>query len=484
MRHLLPALFLFLSVGPSLRAEDQPTVPVPADPPVPAAAEEKVAVAVRGGPLAVSIDADGHLEAAQVRRLKPNTELWTGPLFFSEIAPSDQPVEAGAVLARLDSPKFSRWVRSLGEGLENAKFRLGVVNEELAALRRTQAQRLERDMQDLDKVLKDWEDYQAFVVEQRTRRMNNDLQRAENALAVAETEFTQLERMYRESRIADDTKEIVLDRTRKNLATQREATELARREHQQFFADTLPDEKREWQRNLERRRQDLETVRTAQVLAERQKVDDLAKAERAVRDAQESLDLALGDQQRLIVIAPFAGIFKHHGVEIGETLGDTLGKNAGFLELHRSDAIHVRVGLPPQEVAILKVGDRLRVQVADLGRDDLDGEIISLGSLANRDAQGAVRVLATIRVANDPRARIGLKARIRHPVILPETLIVPRACISSHKGEPVCDVRRADGTSERRVVMLGLGNADQVQVLAGLQADEVVLLPAKRKSAP
>lgn len=482
MRHFVTALLL-LSVIPSLRGEDAPVTATPAETPAATAVAEPVALTVRAAPLTVTIDDDGFLEAAQVRRLKVATEVWNGPLIVSEIAASDLPVEAGVVLARFDSPKLVKWIRGLHEALDHARFRLGVVNDELAALRRGQALRLERDTQDLDKALKDWEHYQAFVVEQRTRRVNNDLQRAENALNVAETEFTQLDRMYRESRIADDTKDIVLERTRKTLATQREATELARREHKQFFARELPNEKQDWQRNLERRRQDLDTLRAAQVLAERQKVDEQAKAERAVRDAQEALDLALGDQQRLVVTAPFAGIFKHNGIEVGDTLGDSAGKSTVFGDLHRGGPTQLRIGLPPPEAALLTVGDRVRVQVPDLGRD-LDGEVIALGNLATRDAQGAVRMSASIRVASDPRVRPGLKARIRHQVTIPEVLALPRAAITTHKGETTCEVRTAEGVSERRVLMLGLGAGDQVQVLNGLVAGEVVVHAAGRKPTP
>lgn len=491
MRPLLPTLIISLTGFVSVMAEDQP-LPSPAAPPIdarpvtPAATPEPrdqlASHTLRPGPLTVTIEADGHIEAAQVRRIKLNTELWNGPFILSEILPSDQPVEAGAVIARFDSPKVAKWIRSGQEALENSKFRVGVLVDELAALRRGQALRLERDTQDLEKAQKDWEHYLAFVVDQRTRRANNDLQRADNALQVAETEFTQLDKMYRESRISDDTKEIVLDRTRKSLVTQREATELARRDQKILISRDLPNEKLDWQRSLERKRQDLESLRAAQVLAERQKVDELAKAERSQRDTQETMDNSLADQQRLTVIAPFAGILRHSGLEVGDSLGDTVGKNATFAELHRAAPFHLRLALPPQEAAVLKTGDRLRVQVPDLARGDLEGEVITLGNMVTRDAQGVARLSVTLRLAIDPRVRIGLRARIRHGVTLADTLAVPRSFITTSKGESTCEVRTTGGTNERRTVVLGLGNTDQVQVLNGLQADEVVVRSLGKKA--
>jgi multidrug resistance efflux pump len=494
MRPYLTALILTLSSSAGALAEDQPAPPQAGSPTVaapaviasttPAAPEETATHTLRPGPLTVTIEADGHLEAAQVRRLKLSTELWNGPFILSEILPSDQPVEAGAVIARFDSPKVAKWVRSGQEALETAKFRVAVLADELAALRRGQALRLERDTQDLEKSTKEWEHYLAFVVEQRTRRANNDLQRAENALLVAETEFTQLDKMYRESRISDDTKDIVLDRTRKSLATQREATELARREHKTLFAHELPSEKLDWQRSIERKRQDLETLRAAQVLAERQKVEELSKAERGLRDTQEMVDGYLADQQRLTVTAPFAGILRHSGLEVGDSLGDTAGKNAAFAELHREAPFHLRLALPPQDAAQLKTGDRLRVQIPDLARGELEGEVLTIGNLATRDAQGVARFAVTLRLAIDPRLRIGLRAKIRHSVTLAETLAVPRSFVTTSKGESTCEVRTAAGSSERRTVVLGLGNVDQVQILSGLLADEVVLRSPGKKGGP
>lgn len=486
MRPYLPALLLTFTCSGSALTEEQPVSPAAtppaANPPVAAALPDEPAThVIRPAPLTVMLDADGHIEAAQVRRLKVSTELWNGPFFLSEILPSDQPVEAGAVIARFDSPKVAKWVRSAQENLDGAKFRAGVLTDELAALRRGQALRLERDTQDLERAQKDWEHYLAFVVEQRTRKVNNDLQRAENALQVAETEFTQLDKMYRESRLADDTKEIVLDRTRKSLLTQREATELARREHKQFFDRDLPNEKLDWQRSIERKKQDLETLRAAQVLAERQKVEELTKAERGVRDAQETLDSYLADQQRLIVTAPFAGVLRYNGLEIGDSIGDMAGKNAVFAELHRTGPFQLRLALPPQEAGLLKTGDRLRVQFPDLARGEVEGEVITIGNVATRDAQGVARFMVTFRLAIDPRLRVGLRARIRQSITIAETLALPRAFISTSKGESTCEVRTPTGASERRTVVLGLGTSDQVQILSGLQADDVVVRPAAKK---
>jgi multidrug resistance efflux pump len=486
MRPYLPALLLTFTCAGSALTEEQPLAPAATPPAVnpPAAgavADEPVTHVVRPGPLNVMLDADGHIEAAQVKRLRIGTELWNGPFFLSEILPSDQPVEAGAVIARFDNPKVTRWVRSAQEGLEGAKFRAGVAADELAALRRGQGLRLERETQDLERTQKDWDHYRNFVVEQRTRKMNNDLQRAENALQVAETEFTQLDKMYRESRLADDTKEIVLDRTRKSLLTQREATELARREHKQFFDRDLPNEKLDWQRTVERKKQDFETLRAAQVLAERQKVEEMTKAERAVRDAQETLDSYLTDQQRLTVTAPFAGVLRYNNLEIGDSLGETAGKNAVFAELHRTGSFQLRLSLPPQEAGLLKTEDRLRVQFPDLARGEVEGEVLTIGNVATRDAQGVTRFVVTFRLAADPRLRVGLRARIHQSMTIAETLAVPRGFVTTSKGESTCEVRTPTGAVERRAVVLGLGNSDQVQILSGLQADDVVTRPAAKK---
>jgi hypothetical protein len=62
-----------------------------------------------------------------------------------------------------------------------------------------------------------------------------------------------------------------------------------------------------------------------------------------------------------------------------------------------------------------------------------------------------------------------------------ETLAVPRGFVTTSKGESTCEVRTPTGAVERRAVVLGLGNSDQVQILSGLQADDVVTRPAAKK---
>jgi multidrug resistance efflux pump len=483
MRLILPSLLLIASWTPDVVAVDPPPAPVAAE--IATAVDDEVPEhTLRAGPLTVVVDADGAIESAQVRKVKLTLEYLSGPFVLSEILPNDSLVEAGTVIARFDSPRLVRWMRFGQEAMEQAKFRAGVVANELTALRGGQALRLEREEQDLARMQKDWEHFLAHSVEQRTRRANNELQRSENALQVVETEFTQLDKMYRESRISDDTKDIVLERSRKSLLTQREAAALARREHQQFFERELPNEKLDWQRNLERKRQDLDLLRAAQVLAERQKVEELAKAERAVRDAQETLDGYVADQQRLTVTAPFAGILRYSGLELGDLFSETANKNVVFAELHRAAPYQVRLNLSPQESQLIRIGDRLRVLIPDLPRGDLEGEVMALGNMATRDAQGVAHVTATVRLAVDPRLRIGLKAKIKHRVEIADALAIPRAFVTSDKGESACVVRTANGTSERRPVVLGLSADEQVQVLGGLMAGDVVLRPAKKKALP
>jgi multidrug resistance efflux pump len=485
MRTLLHSLLLTASLTTVVLAVDTPPPAVtPSADTTLSAVEEYRDYTLRSGPLTVMITASGSVESAQVRRIKLTLEQLNGPFVLNEILPNDSFVEAGTVIARFGSNRLARWMRTSQEALEQAKFRAGVAANELSALQRGQTQRLERDEQDLARVQKDWEHYLAHVVEQRTRRENNELQRAENALEVLETEFTQLDKMYRESRIADDTKDIVLERARKSLIIQREGTALTRRDHQQFLDRELPNEKLDWQRSVDRKRQDLEMLRAAQVLAERQKVEELAKAERAVRDAQESLDGYVADQQSLNVTAPFAGILRYTGVEVGDLFSDTANKNVVFAELHRAAPYQVRLPLSPQESQLVHVGDRLRVMVPDLARGDLEGEVISLANMATRNPQGAVHLTATIRLPVDPRLRIGLNARINHRVEIVDALTLPRAFVIAEKGESKCLVRTANGTNERRPVVLGLGNDDHVLVLSGLVAGDVVRRSIKQEVAP
>ena len=132
----------------------------------------------------------------------------------------------------------------------------------------------------------------------------------------------------------------------------------------------------------------------------------------------------------------------------------------------------------------MRVGDRLRVLMPDLQRGDLEGEVIALANMATRDAQGVAHFSATVRLAVDPRLRIGLKAKIKHHVEIADALTIPRAFVTYEKGESMCLVRTANGTSERRPVVLGLSADDQVQILGGLMAGDVVVRPAKKKVLP
>ena len=112
----------------------------------------------------------------------------------------------------------------------------------------------------------------------RVAKAKLEFERSRDQLAEAEEELAELQMMYKDADLADKTRDIVLHRSERRLARQRDALELASRDLEVLQQQTLP---------LERRRLELDLAARTAEAEDGQRgaaIDEMTKRA-AVRDA-------------------------------------------------------------------------------------------------------------------------------------------------------------------------------------------------------
>ena len=132
----------------------------------------------------------------------------------------------------------------------------------------------------------------AFLEGEREHQLGEaqvGLARQENRAVEARMELEELEAMYAEDEFAGKTKELVLERGRRNLALAERSLELDRIELQLLTETELPMKERELRRELRTAEEELADARTAREQAELDQERKLRKARHTVEEHERKL---------------------------------------------------------------------------------------------------------------------------------------------------------------------------------------------------
>lgn len=209
------------------------------------------------------------------------------------------------------------------------------------------------------------------------------------------------------------------------------------------------------------------------------------RAESAVALAEVSLQTAQRALADSTVRAPFAGTVE--SVEVG--VGDYLTPGRPVARLVDLSTGKLRAGVTASEAGLLAVGARTSAVFEDLGAAVLDGEVRSVGRVAD-PATGTYTVEVWLD-NSDGRLRDGMVAQLQLPLGNEEPRpVVPRSALIRRDGRVsvfVVEDGAGGATARARPVRIGRSSGERVEILEGARVgDRVVIdgLFALRDGAP
>ncbi|WP_293677863.1 efflux RND transporter periplasmic adaptor subunit [uncultured Phenylobacterium sp.] len=135
----------------------------------------------------------------------------------------------------------------------------------------------------------------------------------------------------------------------------------------------------------------------------------------------------------------------------------------------------LRLEIPEAQARALKVGDTVAVVVADLPGIAPTGVIDQI-----YPAVSGGRVVADVSVPHLDASLVGRRVRVRVKVAERAAVILPRRFVSTRYGVDFLRVAGRDGRAADVAVQVTPGpTADQVEVLSGVAAGEVVIAPPR-----
>ena len=203
----------------------------------------------------------------------------------------------------------------------------------------------------------------------------------------------------------------------------------------------------------------------------------LDQARAALRVAQAGKRVAQTQQSRLVTHAPLSGTVLRSGAEVGEVAAPGMP----LIDIADLQVMHLVVEVPERNVATLKRGDAVAVEVSALKERRFTGKIAVVPHRADtRTRTFPVEIAGTdraLRVGMMGRAKIVLS---RGPVVVPLDAIIDVPTANLSEVNNVVFVVEA-GKAKRVDVSAGAMEGGSVLVKRGLQGGEKLIIVGQRR---
>jgi hypothetical protein len=437
-------------------------------------------VLVEPGPFSVVLEVQGSFAPRGEVEVSYEPKAYGGELKVVR-AVDLGPVTTGQDLVTFDTEAIDEQIEAKGRDLELARLRFQKLEDDTNRKKEAldiQMQQAEIRRRIAAETLELWRKVEKPM---RIEQAEMGLQAQEDRLQDDVEELQQLEKMYKEDDLTEETEEIVLRRTRRSLERSRRGMEFARSRHRMLLDVQIPREEED--KELDLRKQELETegVRVATRIALEQGRIELEKARDDLARQEESFRDLKADREALRVKAPTAGL-----AVPGPFQG---GKWAKLAEMRRSLQPDGKVGARQALYTILRPGDVsvvTRVKEADLLKVQVGQEAVVKPAVLPGRALPA-RVTEVVAVGSG-EFDVSLALQETDKVLLPgyacaveiqvrkveNALTVPASALKK-KGERHQVWVWADGASQAREVAVGDRADDRVEIVDGLAAGERVL---------
>ena len=365
----------------------------------------------------------GVLVPAEVEAISFWPQAYRGELLVLEVLPQGAAVTAGDVLATLDTRAIEEAVR--GAELEVASTLVkheGLVQKNQMA-EEAAASRLERAQASLARARRSLEGWRSYEVAFSERGSGVTRARQQSWLEDQRDELDQLQKMYEADELTDATEEIVLKRSKRDLALTEVSNALSsdRRAYQVEYTEAMQTEQKE-EAVLEQEEKLDHLVRT-QALDRAARLDAEALSAVALEKKRVQLERLTADLEAMTLRAPRDGILLHGRLRDYRPGGSPQQLERGSVLGARKDVLMVA---DPERLAVaLDLPESLLAEVSD-------GSAVVVRPLATRD----VELRGTLEIGTYPRSLKGGESLFEGLVELAGT--APGLVIGMHtKVEPV-----------------------------------------------
>lgn len=351
-------------------------------------------------------------------------EAYAGELLVIEVRPHGAKVEQGDVIARLETRSIDEQIHQAELEARSARIRHEGVAARNAIDDDAAAASLEQAKASLDRARRTLDGWTKREIP-FARRGDEIGKKYENAgIDDQKDELSQLEKMYSADELVDATEEIVMKRSKRQLAISEESRSLSvdRRQHKIELDEAIQTEiKQEAVRTQELA---LDRLVRGQAIDRKAREDALARSADSLRLQEERLAKLKRDAALLAIRAPRAGVLLHGKAKDyrpGRTparyeRGSQLSFRADLFVVANPDALAVAIDVPESSLEKLRDGQGADVKTLAGASGSAKGtfHVEAYPAAKGGGDDGVYEALVDLEEPI-PGARFGMRAKVSFP---------------------------------------------------------------------
>jgi multidrug efflux pump subunit AcrA (membrane-fusion protein) len=489
-RILIVALpFAALALGFGLRAARTSE----ADKDKPAEKSTAKTVRVTKGPCKVEVSMKGVLAAPDTTEVRFTPKAWAGPFTIRKVAGHGTAVKKGDVLVELDSEKLDQALSDLETeqrisevAIRQAETELPVM-EKLMPVELAEAERLKKQ------AVEDQERFEKIDRPHAVESTEESVKSANHWLEYAREELKQLQKMYRNKDLTEETEEIILKRQRHQVEFAEFYVKSAKLARAELMEVTLPRKEisvREAVRKLTLANDKAQGTLPLNVSQKKAALDKLTQELARSRDRFSKLK---HDRALTTITAPADGIVFYgravngHFPEGGNNqvaqkllVGGSLAPEEVFITLVPQKPTLIYATVDEKDLHLLKSGQSARVMPAGYPDRKLAAKVESVNPV--RQVSGSfVALVALDAGASVTDLRPAMNCTVKVPVYeKADALLVPTAAVQ--RDDPDADqghvyLVEGDDKPRKQAVKLGKTAGSKIEVLDLKEGTTVLAKP-------
>lgn len=446
----------------------------------------------------IDVSLKGVVEAEQMIDLSIKPEGWTQPLTVKKALEHGTAVKKGDVVLELDLDKIDLAIRDLRVERNLEELAIRLAREELPILEKSLPLDLaaaERTKKQADEDLKRFLEVDRPLLKEDAEQM---VKSANFFLESAREELKQLQKMYRDKDLTEETEEIILKRQRYQVESAEHWLKSAKISREQTLKVTLPRREQTLRDDAQKHALALEKAQNTLRPTLSQKRLALEKLLYEHDKSGERLKELERDREAFTVRAPADGIVYHGKCQLGQWAtksqvetklqpGGILAPAEVFMTIVVPRSIFVRADVEEKHLHWLREG--------------LQGKVVPAGYPDLKLPARLAKISLVPQSAGHFDARLTLDARESSQILMPgmacnikltayhkkDAVTIPASAVFSDDGEE--DVHYVylcgkNGKPDKRTVKIGKCNGQKTEILEGLkEGEEILAEDPNRKSS-
>jgi RND family efflux transporter MFP subunit len=442
----------------------------------------RATVKVEKGRLATTVTVKGSVEGDATTEVSVRLKAWTGPLVVEKAVEHGAQVKKDDVLLTFDSEKITQLVKASREERGLAQLALKLAELDLPL----QKQHLPLDLQAAERDKKQTaDDLHRFLKIEKPRQAEEAqyaVKSGEFNVESAKDELAQLEKMYRDKDLTEETETMILKRYRHSLENAEFFLRGTRQRTERTLAIDLP--RKEEAAQLAATKADLAWDKAREQLPLQMRQKELALEKQRFDDnrAQEKLADLEKDLALMTIKAPAAGIVYYGRYVRGQwsgplatayLKGGTLPANDIVLTIVSNGRLFLHADVDEKEVGDLKSGQPARIAPTRSPGRKLAGRVHRVAAIPQA---GKFEVVVAFADGAPSGIVPGLTGSAK--IVTGEkenALIVPTSAVFEDPDTEASYVYLPGDKPTKKTVKTGLVAGDKTEIVEGLSEGDEIL---------